>query len=147
MCSEQQAWPQPLLHRSTRSSTENCLPSYSVLKCEDQTTILSWPQSWPESNGTFRQQVQGPPPSPSLQQRPRAFKEDLFFIAPSLPWWLRWQSPPAMWEAWVRSLGWEDPLEKEMATIPVFLPGESHGQRAQWATVLEVTQSQSRLSN
>ena len=23
---------------------------------------------------------------------------------------------PAMWEIWVRSLGWEDPLEKEMAT-------------------------------
>ena len=23
---------------------------------------------------------------------------------------------PAMWEAWVRSLSWEDPLEKEMAT-------------------------------
>ena len=23
---------------------------------------------------------------------------------------------PAMWESWVRSLGWEDPLEKEMAT-------------------------------
>ena len=23
---------------------------------------------------------------------------------------------PTMWEAWVRSLGWEDPLEKEMAT-------------------------------
>ena len=22
----------------------------------------------------------------------------------------------AMWETWVRSLGWEDPLEKEMAT-------------------------------
>ena len=30
-------------------------------------------------------------------------------------------------QAW--SLGWEDPLEKEMAT-PVFLPGESHGQRS-----------------
>ena len=28
-----------------------------------------------------------------------------------------------------RSLGWEDPLEKEMATHPVFWPGESHGQR------------------
>ena len=25
-------------------------------------------------------------------------------------------SLPAMWETWVRSLGWEDPLEKEMAT-------------------------------
>ena len=23
---------------------------------------------------------------------------------------------PAMWETWVRSLGWEDPLEKEMET-------------------------------
>ena len=25
-------------------------------------------------------------------------------------------SLPAMWEIWVQSLGWEDPLEKEMAT-------------------------------
>ena len=23
---------------------------------------------------------------------------------------------PRMWEIWIRSLGWEDPLEKEMAT-------------------------------
>ena len=29
----------------------------------------------------------------------------------------------------VQSLGREESLEKEMATIPVFLPGESHGQR------------------
>ena len=28
------------------------------------------------------------------------------------------------------SLGQEDPLEKEMATHPVFLPGEFHGQRS-----------------
>ena len=26
------------------------------------------------------------------------------------------KNPPAMWETWVRSLGWEDPLEKEMVT-------------------------------
>ena len=31
---------------------------------------------------------------------------------------------PAMPETWVGSLGWEDPLEKEMET-PVFSPGES----------------------
>ena len=31
---------------------------------------------------------------------------------------------------WVRSLGWEDPLEDGMATTPEFLPGESHGQRS-----------------
>ena len=23
---------------------------------------------------------------------------------------------PAMWETWIRSLGWKDPLEKETAT-------------------------------
>ena len=26
------------------------------------------------------------------------------------------KNPPTMWETWVRSLGEEDPLEKEMAT-------------------------------
>ena len=26
------------------------------------------------------------------------------------------KNPPAIWETWVRSLGWEDPLEKGMAT-------------------------------
>ena len=26
------------------------------------------------------------------------------------------KKPPAMWETWVRSLGWEDPLEEGMAT-------------------------------
>ena len=26
------------------------------------------------------------------------------------------KNPPAMWKTWVRSLGWEDPLEKEKAT-------------------------------
>ena len=35
----------------------------------------------------------------------------------------------AMQKTQVLSLGWEDPLEKEMATPPVFLPGKSHGQR------------------
>ena len=27
------------------------------------------------------------------------------------------ENPPAMQETWVRSLGWEDPLEKEMVTL------------------------------
>ena len=37
---------------------------------------------------------------------------------------------PAMWETWVRSLGWEDLLEKEMATYSSILAGKSHGQRS-----------------
>ena len=35
-----------------------------------------------------------------------------------------------MQETQVWSLGWKDPLEKGMATTPVFLPGESHGPRS-----------------
>ena len=35
------------------------------------------------------------------------------------------------WEMWqVRSLGWEDHLEREWQPDPVFLPGKSHGQRS-----------------
>ena len=43
------------------------------------------------------------------------------------------KNPPAMQETqemWVQSLGWEDPLEKEMVTTPVFLLGKPHGQRS-----------------
>ena len=31
------------------------------------------------------------------------------------------KNPPAMPETWVRSLGWDDPLEKEKATHPSIL--------------------------
>ena len=37
---------------------------------------------------------------------------------------------PAVWEIWVGSLGWEDPLEEAWQRTPVFLPGESPGQRS-----------------
>ena len=31
------------------------------------------------------------------------------------------KNPPAMWKTWVRSLGWEDPLEESMATRTTIL--------------------------
>ena len=31
---------------------------------------------------------------------------------------------------WVQSLGWEDPLEEEMATHSSILPGKSHGEKS-----------------
>ena len=31
------------------------------------------------------------------------------------------KNPPAMWETWFRSLGWEDSLEKGMATLSSIL--------------------------
>ena len=40
-----------------------------------------------------------------------------------------------MQQTQVRSLGWEAPLEKEMAPSPVFLPGKSMDRGAWWATV------------
>ena len=37
---------------------------------------------------------------------------------------------PAMQETRVQSQTWKDPLEKAMATTPVFFPGEFHGHRS-----------------
>ena len=42
------------------------------------------------------------------------------------------KNPPAVWEIWVRSLGWEDLLEKERLPSPVFWPGEFHGLYSSW---------------
>ena len=42
------------------------------------------------------------------------------------------KNPPAMWETWVQSLGWEDPLEKGTATHTSILgfPGGSAGKES-----------------
>ena len=53
------------------------------------------------------------------------------------------KNPSAMWETWVRSLGWEDSLEEGMAThsrtlawrIPMY-------REAWWTAVHRVTKSQ-----
>ena len=37
---------------------------------------------------------------------------------------------PAVQETQIQSLGWEDPLEEARQPTPVFLPGQSHGQRS-----------------
>ena len=44
-----------------------------------------------------------------------------------------------MWDTWVRSLGWEDPLEKEMAPTPVFLPRNPLDGGFWWVMVHKVT--------
>ena len=36
------------------------------------------------------------------------------------------KNPPAMWETWVRSLGWEDPWRRKRLLTPVFWPVEFH---------------------
>ena len=47
---------------------------------------------------------------------------------------------PSMWETWVQSLGWEDPMEKELDTQYSCL--ENSMERGAWqATVHGVTES------
>ena len=61
------------------------------------------------------------------------------------------KNPLAMQKIWVRSLGWEDTLEKGMAPTPVFLPGEYclslMDRGASWDTVHGGSKSQTRLSD
>ena len=62
---------------------------------------------------------------------------------------------PAMREAWVRSLGQEDPWRNKWHPTPVFFPGESHGWRSLvgcclWghteSDMTEATQQQQQLN-
>ena len=58
------------------------------------------------------------------------------------------KNPPAMWQTWVQSLGWEDLLEEGMATQSSILAWRIPMYRgAWWATVHGVTKSQTRLSD
>ena len=55
---------------------------------------------------------------------------------------------PAMQETRIRTLGWEDPLEKEVANnTPVLLPGKSQGQRSLAGYSPRDHKSQRRLSD
>ena len=55
---------------------------------------------------------------------------------------------PAVWENWVRSLGWEDPLEKGMATHSSILAWKIPMDRGAWqATVHEVAKDWTQLSD
>ena len=52
------------------------------------------------------------------------------------------RNPPAMKETWVQSLGWEDPLEEEMATHYSILAWRIPMDRGVWqATVHRVANS------
>ena len=58
------------------------------------------------------------------------------------------KSPPATWETWVQSLGWEDPLEEGTATHSSIIDWRVVIDRgAWWATVHEVAKSQTQLSD
>ena len=58
------------------------------------------------------------------------------------------KNPPAVWETWVQSLGWEDPLEEGMAAHSSILAWRIPMDRGAWqATVYWVPKSQTPLSD
>ena len=55
---------------------------------------------------------------------------------------------PAMWENWVCFLGWEDPLEKDMATHSSILAWRISMDRGAWRAIFHgVAKSLTRLSD
>ena len=57
------------------------------------------------------------------------------------------KSPPAMWETWIQSLGWEDPLDGSMAAHSSILSWRIPMDRGAWqATVHGVANSCTRYS-
>ena len=54
---------------------------------------------------------------------------------------------PAVWETWVQSLGWKDPLEEGMATHSSVLAEESHGQGSLAGPQSTGSQSWTQLSD
>ena len=55
---------------------------------------------------------------------------------------------PAMWETWLRSLGWEDPMELDTATHSSILAWRIPMDGGAWqAAVHEVTKRQTWLSD
>ena len=63
-----------------------------------------------------------------------------------LPWQLR-KTLPAMQGTLVRSLGWEDPLEKEMAIYSSILAKNPVDRGAWWATAHGVAKGPTGLSD
>ena len=70
-------------------------------------------------------------------------------VVVGLPWWVAQmvKNLPAIWEAWVQSLCWEDPLKESMATHSSILAWRIPvNRRDWWATVHGVTKSQTPLN-
>ena len=58
------------------------------------------------------------------------------------------KNQPAMWEIWIQSLGWEDPLEEGMATHSNIVSWRNPIDSGAWrATIHELANSWTRLSD
>ena len=76
--------------------------------------------------------------SPAMQETPVQFLGQEDPLGKGSPLQYSWASlvaqlvknPPAVWETWVNCLVGKMPWKRPRKPTPVFLPGESHGQRS-----------------
>ena len=99
-------WPGcHLYYVSTHGSSENSCQSISKMKIDNKE------------------------PEQALRSQQQIMKEYMITWASQVA--QRWRTHLPKQGMWVWFLGWEDPLEEEMATCSlVFLPGKFHGQRS-----------------
>ena len=99
--------------------------SFSISPSKEYSGLISFRMDWFNLfavQGTLKSLLQHHSSKASILQHSAFFRASL--VAQ------RVKRLPTMQETWVQSLGWEDPLEKEMATTPVLLPGKSHGRKS-----------------
>ena len=100
-----------------------CVPAKSLSRVRLFVTLWTVARQTPLSMGFSRQEPWSGLPWPPPGDLPNPGMEatsltspalaDSFFITGTVV--QRLKRPHAVWETWVRSLGWEDPLEKGMA--------------------------------
>ena len=115
------------------------------------TKSRTWLSDWTEVNWEVKGHLSQfqVPPVPSLWH----WKENviiLYLVQPShhrgFPGASNVKNPPARQEIWVWSLGWDDPLEKGMATHSSILAWESRDRSAGLGSVHRVTKSQAQMN-
>ena len=143
-------WPQTWLVKLP-CSTECCQHVFIFTKSLAHYWLqIKWKSSWftdlkvawnriPLSKRGFRSYFTSPAKLGCIILR----QTNLPFGAPLVAQMVR--NPPAMWETWVWSMGWEDPLEEGMATHSSVLYPMDRG--AWQVTVHGVAKSGTRLSD
>ena len=83
-------------------------------------SLTQWTCIWASSGRWWRTGKPGVLPSVGSQRVGHDWATQASLVAETV------KNPPAMWEIWVWSLGWEDPLEEGMATHSSFLAWRTH---------------------
>ena len=104
--------------------------SFSIIPSKEHLGLISFRMDWLDLlavHRTLKNLLQHHSSKTSILRRSVFFMAQLASIVPQLVRIL-----PKMQETWVRSLGWEESLEKERLPTSVFWPGEFHGLYSPW---------------